>query len=131
MRTPPMLSRSFVFFVLASPLLGLSCTNAGATPTSDACMCPSPKVELHTTQTANSPSTAVSASSFCPDQVHDVALGGDCAAGGDARLAGTQIILEDSTVPGGPRAGFVCAFSQPTTNTAPITVSVLCLRNAR
>jgi hypothetical protein len=69
--------------------------------------------------------------SYCPDQAHDIPLGGDCNAGADAKLAGTQIILEDATAAGGPKAGYTCAFSQPTNNTAMITVSVLCLRNAR
>ena len=90
-----------------------------------------PRLELVQTQVPASNSTAVAVTALCPDQAHDVVLGGDCFAGGMATLVATQILLVAPDQPGGPKAGFVCTFSQPSNNPSPTIGSAICLRNAR
>jgi hypothetical protein len=84
-------------------------------------------------QVPNNHQASFSAEAFCPDQGHDIPLGGDCQAGPGpgVYVAATGIDLVAANVSGGPRAGYGCRFEQPTTNSSPATIGVLCLRNAR
>jgi len=77
------------------------------------------------TQVRNPGGAVVSATSACPDPVHDIAIGGDCNAGDDASLFSTRLVTAAGAT------GYTCSFKQSEGNPSPVVVSVLCVINAR
>jgi hypothetical protein len=90
-----------------------------------------PRIVRRQVDTPNNGRSDFGAEAACPDELHDIVLGGDCYAGLDARLVQTSINLAGLNDSGGAKARYSCRFAQPTSNTEPANIGVLCLRNAR
>src|SRR5947209_7997090 len=78
-----------------------------------------------TTELRNPGGLAIAGCSMCPDQLHDIAIGGKCLAGEDAELKGSTLVS------GLGAEAYWCRFEQPENSAAPLLVTVVCVRNAR
>jgi hypothetical protein len=86
-----------------------------------------PRIVRIQQMTANNGQSQLSATATCPDEAHDIAMGGDCSLGADLNIHIVSTNIDNT--PG--RARYGCLFTQPTTNTQPAIIGVLCLRNER
>jgi hypothetical protein len=86
-----------------------------------------PRIVRVQQMTANNHLAQLSASAACPDENHDIALGGDCVLGTDPNIHISQTNINNDAT----HARYGCLFTQPTTNAEPAVIGVLCLRGAR
>lgn len=82
-----------------------------------------PRMIIVEEETPNTGADVISANGGCPDQAHDVALGGACIMPPLPGVALVGSILGEG--------GYACKWRQPMGNTDPVTVQVRCLLNAR
>lgn len=83
-------------------------------------------IEFVTTEFPNSGAVSVSPVAACPNEAHDIAIGGACLhTGASASLVITNIIVSEGV------ARFQCRWHQSEGATEPLEVTVVCLRNAR